>query len=585
MHVSDVLRYDRDIKPYRFIKIFAGVGSGKSTLIKSFIKGDNESKFPKKTVLFITSRKATVDETISSIDVEGKEGLKKWDKKHLLISNNNEKYDSFEYRKIPTINNNGIMLVKQESVVCTNAFIKYYFKNIYNPSDSSTFLWELFDIIAVDEVHSLVTDATYQSAPFYVDELIRKTLSLHEDADKNNELRRPLCEHIILMTGTPNPVKDYAKGLTAPKLTKQYNLFKTCENVVPQNIFFLTTNQAKEMINSLLRRNKKFVYFSNHTMTPDEFKTAFEIDNSPNIAVSFSKKDKRDDLKPFDNEQMILVENTLREKNMLPEEVQVFVTTSRNKEGINIENPDIEYMFIESHDSNDIIQMAGRIREGLRWLFIIIDSQQYPDNKNIFERVFDYREIASTNDNLGSANSFFKKLCEVLDAKELFNNPDIKIRDYSESTAEIIYNYIEFIHKKFPYVRYSYINNAFFYYSLREEGEKIYSNNTKSFHTAKKKGKHFLERLCEKWFKNAHVIPTIIVAMTKEERASDYIKNKILKNGSNVFSKSQKDEMVKELKIILGLNEGKNLKAILDKHTVYTCEANHHSKYKIFLKE
>ncbi|MEE1126176.1 MAG: hypothetical protein U0L18_09660 [Acutalibacteraceae bacterium] len=125
--VSEVLSYEKDIKPYKFIRINAGVGSGKNTFIENFIKGEHNT--PKKTVLLITSRRAKVDETINSIDIENGSALSKWKKKHKILNINNEKYDNkAEYKIIPSLDNKTKWCVKQESVVCTNAFIEFYFK-------------------------------------------------------------------------------------------------------------------------------------------------------------------------------------------------------------------------------------------------------------------------------------------------------------------------------------------------------------------------------------------------------------------------------------------------------------------------
>ena len=41
--------------------------------------------------------------------------------------------------------------VYQQSVVCTNAFIEKYLQYVYDPKDITTHLWELFDMIVVDE--------------------------------------------------------------------------------------------------------------------------------------------------------------------------------------------------------------------------------------------------------------------------------------------------------------------------------------------------------------------------------------------------------------------------------------------------
>ena len=61
----------------------------------------------------------------------------------------------------------------QRSTACTNAFIEKYHQYVYDPNDPSTHLWNRFDVIIVDEVHALVTDSTYQFAPFHTYALVK----------------------------------------------------------------------------------------------------------------------------------------------------------------------------------------------------------------------------------------------------------------------------------------------------------------------------------------------------------------------------------------------------------------------------
>ena len=42
-HLSDAIKYEIDIKPYRYVHIYAGVGSGQNKFINRFINGDPTS--------------------------------------------------------------------------------------------------------------------------------------------------------------------------------------------------------------------------------------------------------------------------------------------------------------------------------------------------------------------------------------------------------------------------------------------------------------------------------------------------------------------------------------------------------------
>ena len=59
------------------------------------------------------------------------------------------------------------------------------------------------------------------------------------------------------------------------------------------------------------------------------------------------------------------IEESLKTAELLPDDVKIFLTTTKNKEGINIQNDDVKIMFAESSQRAELIQMAGRVRNGL----------------------------------------------------------------------------------------------------------------------------------------------------------------------------------------------------------------------------
>lgn len=77
-HLSDAISYATDIAPYRYIQIYAGVGSGKNTFINRFVNGDPEKKIPKMIVLVITSRRSKVDELQADEEAEYACCVGKW---------------------------------------------------------------------------------------------------------------------------------------------------------------------------------------------------------------------------------------------------------------------------------------------------------------------------------------------------------------------------------------------------------------------------------------------------------------------------------------------------------------------------
>lgn len=69
-YLSNAIDFARDIAPYRWISIWAGVGAGKNSFAEKLISGCPREGIPKMTVLIITSRRAKVLETLSNASRE-----------------------------------------------------------------------------------------------------------------------------------------------------------------------------------------------------------------------------------------------------------------------------------------------------------------------------------------------------------------------------------------------------------------------------------------------------------------------------------------------------------------------------------
>ncbi len=214
-HLSDTVSYLDDIKPHMLSMLYAGVGSGKNHFINQLITGHTdkrhdgtEAHLDPMLVLIITSRRSKVNELLTDADlpIDGKIG--KWDYYHQVYD---PSFPAIEFtgKYLSLEDDQGTHKVFQRSVACTNAFIDKYFQYRYHPQDITTHLWELFDLIVVDEAHSLVTDASYQSAPFHVNELIREFCARHKAAEEDPEHHKaPRCKNLLLMTGSVTPMKQ-----------------------------------------------------------------------------------------------------------------------------------------------------------------------------------------------------------------------------------------------------------------------------------------------------------------------------------------------------------------------------------------
>ena len=214
------------------------------------------------TVLVVTSRSSKVREQLADEETSYAAKIGKWGNMAREVFDDGD-LERFQDNVRTITSEWDEHQVYQKSVVCTNAFVEKYIQYVYDPTDPGTHLWDLFDLIVVDEFHSLVMDASYQTAPYYVNSLIGEIAKRHHLADQKyagqiddpeDVIRRPLCKHLILMTGTPEVVRKLPVPHTQPHIL---DMMHTCVNVTPKNVWFLDTKQARELIAQRLSANRR----------------------------------------------------------------------------------------------------------------------------------------------------------------------------------------------------------------------------------------------------------------------------------------------------------------------------------------
>lgn len=484
--VSDVVDYARDIEPYNLIYLWAGVGAGKNYFVENFFTGRGD--FPKLTVLLISSRKSKVVETLHRFDdttsakMTNGGNASELNKKYGLVPS--------EFRKTILTDNDEICEVIQQSVICTNAYIQSYHRYIYDPIKPETHLWNRFDLIVWDEAHALLTDSTYQPSPFYVAKLIEETM-LRIGAHKSDEADAyiaeccsPRCKKVMIMTGTPGGLESVL-SLPTPHVM---DLRDSCTNVMPRNIHFLDSIQAEVQIREQLASGERVIYFSNHVVFPDEASKKYAIPNDQ-LAVSFSDDERRTKLKEYnknkqkgvnDYERMEMTEDYLATNECLPPDVQLFITTSRNKEGININDTDISHVYIESHNVTDIIQMAGRVRYGAENLYIILDAPGFNNDEHSLESFMSKQLTREGTNSFSQSNENLAEFCHRYSIDNLIGNRDASFRAEISANKKII-DYIELFESKYKYLQYDFIQNKFCYNLYREIGRKSASRERAEF--------------------------------------------------------------------------------------------------------
>ncbi|MDO4733548.1 MAG: hypothetical protein Q4B50_08575 [Bacillota bacterium] len=183
-----------------------------------------------------------------------------------------------------------------------------------------------------------------------------------------------------------------------------------------------------------------------------------------------------------DFDRMISVESQLATQSLIRSDIRFFATTSRNKEGININDTDIHHVYVESHSMTDIRQMAGRIRSGVEHLYIILDSEGYNYSDGPFVSYI-AEQLALKSDTpgknmLSQLNTNLKEFCRQ------YHIPDLStIRAYDEAYPKLG-KYIDQVKKLSPYIEFNYISKEVAFNNYRKKSKEFYAREIQAFNDA-----------------------------------------------------------------------------------------------------
>ena len=186
------------------------------------------------------------------------------------------------------------------------------------------------------------------------------------------------------MTGSPQILEDFR----LPKNGHAIDLMDRCVRVEPKHVLLADKAEVTEDMKQRLAAGEKVIYFANRVSTVlnlyrnalQEYRNEAAVSFSSDDELDKQEKETREILEKRDEIQAYIAEN-----QKLPDDIRLFLTTSKNKEGINIKNADIKTMYIETHSQIDAIQMAGRVRAGLDQLYIVTDAVQNSAPESPFE--------------------------------------------------------------------------------------------------------------------------------------------------------------------------------------------------------
>lgn len=572
--LSEVLDYGREIAPYPLTMIYAGLGSGKNTLAGHLMTGCKEHNIPKKNVLLITSRKAKVVETLCDKNIDIGTGI--GDKRSLKDIMGGAPFGIDVYRREIENDPRGWGNIIQRSTACTNAFIEKYHQYVYDPNDPSTHLWNRFDVIIVDEVHALVTDSTFQSSPYHTYALVKETVNRINAYRSNEEkspeerdpdINKPVCQNVILMTGTPEAVRHFEKI----RWLRLVDKMDECRNVAPRNLHLIMKEDAVPQIKAQLAAGERLIYFANHITPVDELAKIYGIPRE-RIAMQFSdetrlkemkrasEKQKADAAKKgsecpeTDYDKLNDIQDKLAKDSLIREDIQLFVTTSKNKEGININNKDIHHVYIEAHSLTDIRQMAGRVREGAEHAYVIADAEGHHSREHWMERWLDIQmcqhnlswDSDDFEENIHSqADSLVGLKCAENGVWNLVGNPKSKQRAFCDDYPAVG-ECITLIKNKHPYLQYNFLTNRFCYNILRERGVGFVKKELEDFKAALMTDEDFL-RIFSAGFPETALHPIV----SKIKRAELYLQQVRDEHLDNRYTTEEKEKLSKDLDLIL----------------------------------
>ena len=381
--------------------------------------------------------------------------------------------------------------VYNQHACITSAKFAYFIKNIYKRIGDKAYndkvfeiIWDIFDLIIIDEAHSIVTDASYQEAPFYLYDFIR-----HFDTDCCDS-----SKHMLLLTATPEPIENVCNVLND---LHTYDFSEVCAGVVPKSVSIIDSSEVKKEIEAkyLEDKNWKCVYFySGDIILAQDFCRDNNI-NADEVVSLFSKTEFREGLKKYnlsEYDKMIETEESIIKYGIIPNNTRVLLVTSKFKEGVDFKWF-FNTMYIDSHTKDDAIQMSGRARLQNHEVKIVMDSKEFYwfdtfENETKLLKS-DYGVLKSLNEKLENLPN---------EEKSAF------IEQVTNPCAVRTDNGVEY----HPYIQFSYLDNKFKIYATKALYFKYLKESYIKWH--KKDGKlkpNYHQKILQDWFKGIAVEP------------------------------------------------------------------------------
>ena len=531
--ILDVLDWNTQIEPYPITLLIGGCGSLKSTLIDKIVCHELEN-VPHYRTAIILSRASKRKEILSNnAKYSGKIGFDG----NVFID---DKTDYFMFEKFNIVperyeeyyNKDGL-LVQDACVIpiqADNFMLDAAFTDQEDLFGLLDILWNQFDLIVIDEIHSLLLDSGFMISQARIGEMIKRFAKKCKEHNK----------HMILMTATADCIKPLLKQWI-PKI-HILDFTKSTFCVMPKMIRITPKEQVKRELELLYCNNIKFIYFYNGkaqflSEICDEGSALKEEDG----VSLFSDLEMRDFLRNTNKkeyEKMLEVEKYLAKNKRFPDWVKYVFSTSKNREGISIENTDFVQMYVDSHIPSEVIQYSGRLRFAEYTLTIVDGSYQYYPETEYTGYDKDYLDKLNETFASSKDEKYRRYLIEKVESKKwmqdgfVVENPDYQ-----------------------PYIFFNPFSFRFEVNELKIQNEKYIIQCIRKWNSINRKYKTSFSSYIRSWFpKPVEVQPY----ETKEWQSFEILrKNKILinpnKNGSNSYYTDKKiQSLINELTPLWG---------------------------------
>jgi hypothetical protein len=218
---------------------------------------------------------------------------------------------------------------------------------------NNTYNINYYKYVVIDEIHSITADSTFTDAANHVSLLIKNLP--HETT-------------LIMTSAVADRVKDFITDVL--KVPVNYiDLYGKVREVTPKSTNKITYKRAKSKLLTA-SNNNKMLYFCETTANAYELEKEL-IGNWKRAIAITSKPENRLVDKGSDKESRCF--KYLSEFEKFPDDIDIIITTSKLREGLNLNGSNVKIVMTELKDWVSLKQCSGRVRNGVDEYLIITD--------------------------------------------------------------------------------------------------------------------------------------------------------------------------------------------------------------------